>query len=122
MTLRAFLVKNDIYITGPVIVYWENYDEETKEADVNILLPTYQKLEVDQNDTFFFKENFLIPDGLKIRHTDIGNDVKATESLLELMAEKAELVLKKPYYYIYLPVFQEYVIDIYAPIEEGEES
>ena len=29
MTLRAFLVKNDIYITGPVIVCWENYDEET---------------------------------------------------------------------------------------------
>lgn len=122
MMLRAFLIKNDIFITGPVIVCWDNVDEETKEADVTIYLPTYQKLRMEENTSFFFQETFLLEDGLKIRHADVSDEVTGTEALLEVMAKKADLVLEKPYYYIYLPVFQEYVIDIYAPIKEGEKA
>ncbi|MBR1692806.1 MAG: DUF5085 family protein [Lachnospiraceae bacterium] len=118
---RAFLVKNDIFITGPVIVQWELQEDESKEADLTIYLPTYQKLQIEENDTFSYQERLLIEDGLKIRHADMENDITATEALLEIMAEKAELKLQKPYYYIYLPVFQEYIVDIYAAIEEGEQ-
>lgn len=118
MQFRAFLVKNDIFITGPIMVRWDNMDEETREADLHLYLPTYQKLQIEENDIFSYQETFLIEDGLKIRHSDINDDLSATKALLEVMAEKAELKLQKPYYYIYLPVFQEYVIDIYAPVGE----
>lgn len=120
LQLRAFLVKNDIFITGPVILQWEYSEEEAKEVELSIYLPTYQKLEVKENDTFFYQEHLLIEKGLKIRHTDMEDDIRVTEALLEAMAEQGNITLKKPYYYIYLPVYQEYVIDIYAPIEEVE--
>ena len=120
MELRAFLIQNDIYITGPVLIKWDNVDEETKQADVTIYLPTYQKLNMENNDMFFFCETLLIKDGLKIRHPDLDNEIQGTELLLETVAEQSNITLQKPYIYIYLPVFQEYVIDIYAPISEEE--
>ena len=117
---RAFLVKNDIFITGPVIVRWEHLEENKEKADLYIYLPTYQKLKIEKNNIFSFHENFLIEEGLKIRHMDMDDDIAASEALLQVVAKKAGLVLKKPYYYIYLPVFQEYIIDIFAPIQKGE--
>lgn len=122
LEFRAFLVKNDIFITGPVILRWEGVGEESQEMDLCIFLPTHQRMSIEENDTFFFQESLLIKDGLKVRHTDMEDDIKVTETALEIVAEKAELVLQKPYYYIYLPVYQEYIVDIYAPIEEGEEK
>lgn len=123
LEFRAFLVKNDIFITGPVILRWEEMEEENQETELCIYLPTHQKMSIEENDTFFYQETLLIEDGLKIRHTDIEDDIKVTEAALQIVGEKAELVLNKPYYYIYLPVFQEYIIDIYAPIErEGKDD
>lgn len=119
MKLRAFLVKNDIFITGPVILQWDNVTEDHLEADLCIYLPTYQRLRVEENDMFFYQEQLFIPKGLKIRHGDMADDLKATEALLFIFARKAGLTLKKPYYYIYLPVFQEYIVDVFAPVEEG---
>lgn len=119
MQLRAFIVKNNLFITGPVIVRWGEIEEETKEADLTIYLPTFQKLQIPENDIFSYQETFLVEDGLKIRQTSASDDINATAALLAVMAEKAALKLQKPYYYIYLPVFGEYVIDIYAPIEKG---
>lgn len=119
LKLRAFLVKNDIFITGPVILQWNNVRENTLEADLCIYLPTYQRLKAEENDMFFYQEQLLIPKGLKIRHADMEDDLKATETLLEIFAGKAGMTLKRPYFYIYLPVFQEYIVDIFAPVEEG---
>lgn len=119
MQLRSFIVKNNLFITGPVMVRWGEIEEETKEADLTIYLPTFQKLQMPENNTFSYQETFLLEDGLKIRQTSANDDCNATEALLAVMAEKADLKLQKPYYYIYLPVFGEYVIDIYAPIEKG---
>lgn len=119
MQLRSFIIKNNLFITGPVMVRWGKIDEATKEADLTVSLPTFQKLQFPENDTFSHQETFLIEDGLKIRQTSANDDITATEALLAVMAEKAALKLQKPYYYIYLPVFGEYILDIYAPVEEG---
>lgn len=120
MQFRAFLVNNDIFITGPIMVRWGEMDETTREADVSIYLPTHQRLQIPENELFSYQETFLIEDGLKLRHADLEDDIKSTEALLEIMAAKAELEIQKPFYYIYLPVYQEYVVDIFAAIEEGE--
>lgn len=119
MQLRAFIVKNGLFITGPVMVRWGEMDKATKEADLTVYLPTFQKIQLPENDIFSYQETFLIEDGLKIRQTDANDDITATEALLAVVAEKANLKLQKPYYYIYLPVFGEYVFDIFAPAEEG---
>ena len=55
---------------------------------------------------------------MKVRHTELEDDINATEKFLELVATKNSLKLKKPYYYVYLPVYQEYVIDIWAEVEK----
>lgn len=117
--LRALIVKNDVFATGPVILQW-NSDDDEEETDIIIYWPVHQQLNAKDNEQFFYIDNFVIDDGLKIRHTQMENSFKATELLLNVMAEKAELKLKRPFYYIYLPVYQEYIVDIYAEIEEGE--
>lgn len=118
--LRTFLVRNDFFITGPVLLNWENIDEDTKEADLTISLPLYQEMQLPENDTFTFQKRFLCEDGLKIRHASLEDDMKVTERILQTISGKAGLQLQEPYYYIYLPVFQEYIVDIYAKVIEGE--
>lgn len=121
MEFRAFLIQNEIFITGPILVRWDNINEDTKEADLELYLPTHQKLQMEENEVFSVIEHFCIEDGIKIRHNDMEDSIRATEALLEVTSQKAELKLQKPYYYIYLPVYQEYIVDIYAPIEKGEQ-
>ena len=119
---KTFIVKNDLFITGPVILQWENEDKESLEVELTIYLPLYNKVSFKDNETFFNVESLSFSDGLKIRHLDMDNNIRVTETILEHTAEKLEASLKKPYYYIYLPVYNEYIIDIYAPIIEGESS
>ena len=114
---RAFLVKNDVFIIGPVIVQWDNMDEKSGEADLILYLPTYSELSLEENDTFFYMDYLCVEDGIKIRHADMDDEVQASIAILETVADKSEVQLAKPYYYIYLPVFGEYILDIYAPID-----
>lgn len=119
---KAFLIQNDLFITGPVILQWGDKKKEDLEVDVTIYLPLYQKISLKENDIFFSMESFSIKDGLKIRHLDMEHDFALTEMMLEQTAQKLEVTLHKSYYYIYLPVYNEYIVDIYAQIEEGDKD
>ena len=94
---------------------------------MTIYYPIYHKISLTEDKTFQFQENFCILDGLKIRHMEIDEEdekegVKSTELVLDVLAEKLGVNLEKPYYYIYLPVYGEYIRDIYAPIDKEEDN
>lgn len=122
---KRFIINNDLFVTGPFMIRWEEIDEDTEETEMTIYFPVYHRISLTEDKIFYFQEKFCILDGLKIRHMEIDEEdekegVRPTELVLDLIAEKMGVQLEKPYYYIYLPVYGEYVIDIYAPIEKGE--
>lgn len=118
--LRTFIVNNDLFITGPVILKWDRVENLNEKMELTIHLPLYNEINIEDNDTFFFEKQFLIEDGLKIRHLELEDDMVISETILEQVGKKLNVRLSKHYYYIYLPLFNEYVVDIYAPIIEGD--
>ncbi len=122
---KRFIIDNDLFVTGPFMIRWEETNKDTEKTEMTIYFPIYHRISLTEDKVFYFQDKFCIPDGIKIRHMEIDEQddkegVKSTELILDVIAEKMGVQLQKPYYYIYLPVYGEYVIDIYAPIREGE--
>lgn len=116
---KAAIIANDVCTTGPIIVHGNFSKNNDETSDVIIYAPIHREVEMlGENKDFFFTKSLVIEDTIKVRHTDLEDDVEATEKFLELVAAKNEVKLKKPYYYVYLPVYQEYVIDIWAEVEK----
>lgn len=122
-TFKKFILDNDLFTTGPIILRWEEAVEGDTDSNVCIMLPIYQRLNLSAKvlEVYGFKETLCIEDGLKIRNVDLdeeeGQGMKATQTIIEIIAEKVGVELVKPYYYIYLPVYGEYVVDVFAPIK-----
>lgn len=118
---KKFIEDNNLLITGPFILKWNRETEEDVESLVKIMIPIHQRVNLEGKslDVYGFEDNFIQQDGLKIRSADVNDmdEVSVSEKMLELVADKMEVELLKPYYYIYLPVYGDYVVDIYAPIK-----
>lgn len=117
--LKAAIIKNNVCVTGPFIIKG-NLNRDISDVEEAIFyLPIHRKVELSGNNTqFFFVEKLCVEDTLKVRHTELEDSIQATEIFLEAVASNQNLKIKKPFYYVYLPVFQEYVVDIWAEIEK----
>ena len=119
--LKLFILNNDLFVTGPVILRWNEIEDKEGNKELTIYVPIYQKIQMEENETFKFNNSLCIKDGLKIRHVE-EEEIRTSEHTMEQVAEQMQIKLEKPYYYIYLPVYGEYIIDVYAPILEEEEQ
>ncbi len=117
--LKAMIVANDVCATGPIIVCGDMGQDDNDSREIIIYAPIHREVEVHgENKGFFFQKKLQVEHALKIRHTEIEDDIKITEDFLNVVAIGKKIKLKKPFYYVYLPVYQEYVIDIWAEIDE----
>ena len=116
---RTILIRNDLFITGPIIIQWEAKKKETDQAELTMYLPLHKKVDLPENESFFFLDKLECKDGIKIRHNDMEDEIEESEEMLRFLAKKAKLIVKEPFYCIYLPVFGEYVVDIYAEVVGG---
>ena len=120
---KKFILGNNLFITGPVILRWDEKQPESDEHNVGIMKPIYQRINLSSKalEVYKFEDNICIKDGIKIRNVDLdeedGQGMESSQAILEIVAEKIGVELIKPYYYIYLPVYGEYVVDIFAPIK-----
>ena len=118
LDLRNAVIKNGLYGTGPIIYQVGQYDERKDEAEFRFYLPVNAPISMPENDKYHFDEEFLLTDGLVIRHADLDDDLEESYELLEACAGENGFVLQEPYYHIYLDVFGDGIIDIFAPIIE----
>ncbi|MBE5933177.1 MAG: hypothetical protein E7263_07140 [Lachnospiraceae bacterium] len=117
--IKATTVKNDVCVTGPVIVQGNLHQKVDEVEEVTFYVPIHREVQIKEDEqAFFFKKKLYIEDTLSVRHTELEDDIRATEVFLEAVAIQQNETLKRPFYYIYLPVFQEYVIEIWAEIEK----
>lgn len=113
------IIKNNLYATGPVF-YQISRDFDMNKYVYTLYVPINDVVKINKKDTQFkFIKDFRVEDCLMIRHSDLDEPIKETYNLLEQCAYKLDLVLEKPYYNIYLDVYGEGIIDVFAPIKSG---
>ncbi len=118
---RNAILTNGLYGTGPVFYQVSPIEGNEREAQFSFYLPVNQKVEMEVNDTFSFIEEWRMDDGLMLRHADLDEDLDDTYTILHTCAHNYELQLEEPFYHIYLDVYGEGIVDVFAPIvaEEG---
>ncbi len=123
ITAREFrnaIIKNGLYSTGPIIYKISHFDESLNEADYTFYIPINTPLEMEDNDKYCFYELWKFDDGLAFRHADLDDDLEVSYELLQAAAKANKFELEESFYHIYLDVYGEGIIDIYAPIvKEG---
>ncbi|XID94303.1 DUF5085 family protein [Paenibacillaceae bacterium WGS1546] len=113
---RNVIIKNNLYATGPTIYQVADLNLETNEAVFTFCMPVNEPLQMPNNDKFGFEEVWHIPDGLLMRHADLDDDLEQSYEIVRACAEANDIRLQEPFYNIYLDVYGDGVIDIYAPI------
>lgn len=114
--LRNSLVKSNLYSTGPII-YKRNKLEDSNKIEAVLYLPINAEIELKEDTKYEFIKELKFDDGLTLRHADLDDDLETvTYDTLREAAKKYNLELVEPFYNIYLDVFGDGVIDVYAPI------
>lgn len=115
---RNAIIENGFYATGPVIYTIDKLDEEKNLCKIALYVPMNAALELEENDKYTFYKELRFNDGLTLRHADLDEDIETvTYDTLRAAAGNYNLKLKEPFYNIYLDVYGDGIIDVYAPIE-----
>ncbi|THF73929.1 DUF5085 domain-containing protein [Cohnella fermenti] len=118
--LRNAIVKNGLYGTGPIVYQVYGYDPSSEEADYVFMLPVSQPINMPENGKFGFVREWEHQDGFVLRHADPDDDIEQSYEILRACAHANQVRLQEPFYHIYLDVYGEGIIDIYAPIAQEE--
>ncbi|MDX8360753.1 DUF5085 family protein [Cytobacillus sp. IB215316] len=116
--LRNAVIKNGLYGTGPIIYQVSDFDEAVNEAQYTFYIPVNAAVKMAENEKYRFMDKLNIPDGLLIRHADLDESIGQSYQLLQACAEANDFSLQEPFYNIYLDVYGDGIIDIFAPIKE----
>lgn len=116
---RNRIIRSGLYVTGPVIYKYENFNNIDDDVNFTFYLPVNEPINMAKNDIFNFYKLWKIEDGLAIRHADLDEDIEEDNKILKACAIANKCKLQEPFYNIYLDVYGGGIIDIYAPIVEG---
>lgn len=119
---RNAIIQNGLYAIGPVVYQVRDFDEQTEEADFTFYIPVNRPLILDDNEQFTFTELWEFKDTLLLRHADLDDDLDETYSILQECAETYQFTITDSFYHIYLDVYGEGIIDVFAPIKEEVEQ
>jgi effector-binding domain-containing protein len=114
--LRNAVIKNGLYGIGPIIYQIANFNKQQNEAEYTFYLPINAPIKMSENDKYNFYETWKFDDGLVLRHADLEEDIIDSYEMLKACADANKLKLLEPFYNIYLDVYGDGIIDIYAPI------
>lgn len=117
---RNAILLQDLYSTGPVIYQAAQTEEQNDDVKLTLYMPVNRSVKLQDNSRFKFEETMICEDGLVLRHADLDDDIELSYEWLRICAESHQFKLMEPFYHIYLDVYGEGMIDIYAPIAKEE--
>ena len=86
-----------------------------------LYIPINTEIEMEANDKYEFIKEMKFNDGLTLRHADLDDDIETeTYDTLRAAAGNYRLKLIEPFYNIYLDVYGDGIIDVYAPIQGAD--
>ena len=119
--LRNSVIKNDLYQTG-AIFYKVNINGNIEdEIEYEVYIPINKRLRINNNTEYKFYEKFFIEDGLTLRHEGFEESIDETKTSLLECAKENDLELENDFFYIYVDVFGESIIDVFVAISQGEQ-
>ena len=114
--MRTFVINNDLYPTGPI--FYTVQDQENKEEKIfTVYMPINAQIKLTKDSELHFIEKFEVKAGLQFRHLDVEEPLLSSNMLLKACADENKLELVEPFYNIFLDVYGEGVIDVFAPIK-----
>ena len=114
-SIRNNVILNDLYAIGPISFQVEETNEELDEIKITFYQPVSEELHVDNEDEFFYQKELYFEDGLLVRCVDL-DEIEEMYELLDLASKELKVKLQQPYLHIYLNVYGEGMMDIFAPI------
>jgi len=116
--LRNSVIKNGLYGTGPIIFQVSQLNETAQEAEYTFHMPVNAPVKLSDDSPFHFTEQMSFDDGLLVRHADLDESMDESYGLLYACAKSNDVVLQEPFFNIYLDVYGDGIIDVYAPIKK----
>lgn len=114
--LRNSIVRSGLYGTGPIIYQVSNANMDKQEADYTFYVPVNAPVKIENSPKFQYLDVLRLEDGLMIRHADLDEDIRQSYALLQTCAQVNGLVLEESFYHIYMDLYGDGIIDIFAPI------
>lgn len=114
--LRNAVIKNGLYGTGPIIFQAGEHNKLEDTWNYTFYLPVNAPIKMAKNDKYSFYELWKFDDGITLRHADMDESIEDSYDILRECARANNLVLQEPFYNIYLDVYGDGIIDIYAPV------
>lgn len=115
INMRNQIVVNDLYTTGPLSFQFASLDNDADQVEFTFYQPVNIPVTTEDDGDFKFQQELYFEDGLLIRCVEL-DEVEEMYSVLERAAHEFDVQLQKPYLHIYLNVYGDGFIDIYAPI------
>lgn len=120
--LRNAILVNGLYGTGPVIFQAAKQNKSDTEAEYQFYIPVNRPILMPDNEQYSYTELWKYEDGLVLRHADLEDDIEESYEVLRACAEANQVQLQEPFYNIYLDVYGDGIIDIFAPIIKGDSN
>lgn len=118
LEMKQGIIQSELYMTGPFMFKIEDFDEQTSEAAVTLYAPVHAAVQLEENETYRFEEQFELKDGLMLRHPEVDEPLTDTYGILLAAAEEFGYKVEPMFYHIYLEVFGEGMYDVFLPILE----
>lgn len=116
---RNAIIQNGLYSTGPIIYKVSHLNEETLEAEYTFYVPMNAPVDMVENEYYSFQETLSFEDGLLLRHADLDDNIGESYEIIKECAKENSYKLDDSFYNIYLDVYGDGIIDIFAPIVKG---
>lgn len=120
LVMRATIIEKGLYPTGPII--YQKTPLESGEQEYKLYVSVNHPVDIKEEGDISFLPKLEVPEGLCIRHLSEDDEVEKEYLILEECAKNNHMELKKPFFHICMNVYGETVIDIFAPICEGEKD
>lgn len=120
LVMRTAIIEKGLYPTGPVV--YQKTALESGEHEYKLYVSVSHPVDIKEEGEISFLPKLEVTEGLCMRHLSEDDDVEKEYLILEECARKNHMKLEKPFFHICMNVYGETVIDIFAPICEGEEN
>ncbi|WP_075721936.1 DUF5085 family protein [Roseburia sp. 499] len=120
LAMRAAIIEKGLYPTGPIV--YQKTALENGEHEYKLYVSVNHPVDIKEERGISFIPKLEVQEGLCMRHLSEDDDVEKEYLVLEECARKNHMELEKPFFHICMNVYGETVVDIFAPICEGEKN
>ncbi|WP_010532272.1 DUF5085 family protein [Lentibacillus jeotgali] len=116
--MEDFTLAEGIYKNGPTFFSVAPEKGENKFGNFTYYLPISEPVILSDETDFQFQERFHIEEALVLRQANETNDFHTAYKEVKKYANENNMLIADTFYCVLLDVFDEYIIDLYVPLQD----